>query len=35
MEIKMEKNGSALTLSLIGKLSIQEAKDLDNAMFIA
>ena len=32
MEIKMEKNGSALTLSLIGKLSIQEAKDLDKVV---
>ena len=28
MEIKKEKNGSALKLTLIGKLSIQEAKDL-------
>lgn len=28
MEIKKEKNGSALTLTLIGKLSVKEAKDL-------
>jgi len=28
MEIKKEKNGSALTLILIGKLSIMEANDL-------
>ncbi|ORT99747.1 anti-sigma F factor antagonist (stage II sporulation protein AA) [Anaerovibrio sp. JC8] len=32
MEIKKEKNGSALTLTLIGKLSIQEAKDLSKVV---
>jgi len=32
MEIKKNRNGSALTLSLIGKLSIIEAKDLSKVV---
>lgn len=32
IEIKKNRNGSALTLSLIGKLSIIEAKDLSKVV---
>ncbi|WP_276840552.1 STAS domain-containing protein [Anaerovibrio lipolyticus] len=32
MEIKKEKNGSALTLTLIGKLSVLEAKELSKVV---